>query len=366
MITFEPGKTTLALDILPTFHRRMVIGEDGWLSLTMAHALGFEIIRVSLTDQDIMPYERYTADFWLWFKNRITGLHNIGFTIILSVGGYYRVNVNNLNQAQRKEITEKAIDIMNDVCGKHNFIVEIANEPAIAPQWYRRLDNEGDKYSVLGRYLGEVARWCVLKGVQPRHIMVPGGWGGEYTRSQWYSHCCGIGVAEKTGAPLENIIRTWHNFFGRLDAPSYLEIPTPLIAHWSNDGNSFSGIPGQGYTPPGGKYGGPSAAQVNASLDTAVYRAKQDGNHVIVADLLREVFVRYDGAYWHFDMSRIDLERLEKIANHWKELNKEDEIEPEPEPEPEPTPEPVPEPVGFWTKLWNIIKNFFNNLFGWK
>lgn len=368
MIEFEPGTISLGLDILPIFHRRMTIGAAGWAALVKAHDLGFTTIRVSLTDQDDMPYERYNDSFWSWFESRLDRLSLIGFTPIISVGGYYNRNKDRLSLTERKDVTERAVDIANRVCGEHEFMVEIANEPGIAPRWWRQSDNgdPGDMYSVLGRYLGEVARWCVLRGVWPRHIMTPGGWGDERTYSQWYDKVCHENVAKAVGAPKQNIIRTWHCYHFPENRPLVTESVKPKVSHWSNDGRSrMPEKVGHGHAIPGGFYRSTNAAEFCDAMKQAYTIAKQWNSHIIVADLPREHFIKKVGAFWHFDVSKLDMERLRKISDCYYNLIVGDDGDESPDPEPEPQPEPQPEhEIGFWTKIWNAIRNFFNGLFG--
>ena len=366
------GKIEIGCDILPYLYRTMTIRPTVSKKL---REWGYKYMRVFLCDQDVMPFGRYNASFWQLFRARMGILAKQEWVPILSVTGYYRVNDDALSQSQWEFLAKKAVIEMNNLFGKDNYMIEIANEPQSAPrEWRQKTGLSG--MQAIKSWHERMAEVLICEGVDPMNIIVSGGVKQDTILDyNYYLGLAVVGGAQKNRKNIKfvDVMRSYHGFHFSWDfpplensGPNFNDYPTRI--HLTDDGRSRSGRVGHGkpLPPPiGDGYISTNTTELVGAFQAASHHARSWNMHVIHNTLFRGVFKKHDGTKWWFDMNGIDAKRAKALADAWIEDYIDDEPEPEPEPHPEPTePEPEPpEPKSFWTKIWNAIKTFFQSLF---
>ena len=392
MIKFKKGTAKLFLDILGLMYTSLKADGLEESVRKIANA-GFDGIRFFNCKKDSMKFEDYNDAYWRRFRLRLKYLKKYNLIPIISASGYYRVNKHKFSQEQWIGLFQMTLDEARGVFPKDDFIIEIANEPKIAPNkftWTPKKGGMPGKMQRVGMWHQVMSQVLVDKGFPRKQIMGNGIDDENYPKVPSTADMIIAGVAgdifDEANKNIKDVFSAWHNILFKEDITANTGAKRMYIARrlWkyylTNDGGSAAGLVGNGHTvgcPTRNKYPSINGKEL-FEISREVFRLAKNGisGHQITvwySDLPREYFQYTDTCKLYFDLRHLDWERLDNMVLAYQKVfgkfppNFGQHKKPEPKPEPEPIPEPPkpepepPKPIPPKEEeisMWDKIKGF--------
>jgi len=394
---FQKSKVKLGLDLLALLNGDMV-QETLDESIRIIANSGISFIRFFNNDRPDMRFENYTQSYWSKLEYVLNLFKQYNIIPIISICGYYNRNINKIKFMDREHIFQKTYEIASAIFSKKNFIIEVANEPKKAPRDFKyepKKSGMPGQMEKLGEWHNRIASYFESLGFPREQIMGNCIDDPAYPKVPKTADKIIGGLAEYRKSKVPNVIASYHriHFFEDIKEPTGARRMYKARRLWkyhlSNDGKSATGKKGSGVgvgCPKRNIYINISNKELEILITkiSGLVRAGIKGHKISIwySDLPREYFQYKKNCDLFFDLSKLNRDRLQAMADGYKSIfNKYPEnygkfpekVKPTPEPKPKPIPpKPKPKPIikektmrkkldVIWGKLLKtMFKTFWN------